>query len=147
MKTTKPYFFSKNILLGASTLMLLLSLASCAKKVVFQTSQVVPAARGNVSINKDNNKNYGVKIKINNLAEAKRLEPSKNVYVVWMETEQSLAKNIGRINSDSNFMSSKLKASFETVTAAKPSKIFITAEDDADAQYPGGQIVLETNGF
>lgn len=81
------------------------------------------------------------------MAEVKRLEPSRNVYVVWMETDESQIKNIGRIKSDSNFMSSKLKADFETVTAFKPSKIFITAEDNPDAQSPGSQLVLETNKF
>ncbi|HRA73541.1 MAG TPA: hypothetical protein PLB11_12065, partial [Flavobacterium sp.] len=85
--------------------------------------------------------------KINNLAEVKRLEPSKNTYVVWMETDESLIKNIGQIKSDTKFISSKLKASFETVTAFKPEKIFITAEENADVQTPGNFIVLETNKF
>jgi hypothetical protein len=45
-----------------------------------------------------------------------------------METEDSEVKNIGNKKSDSKFLSSKLKASFETVTPLKPKKIFITAE-------------------
>lgn len=147
MKTTKFNFFSKNFLLGASAILLLFSVTSCAKKIVFQNSTVVPAARGQVTVNKDNNKNYVVKIKINGLAEVNRLEPSRNAYVVWMETEESQVKNIGRIKSDSKFLSSKLKADFETVTAFKPVKIFITAEDNPDAKYPGYQLVLETNKF
>jgi len=125
----------------------LLSFTSCAKKITFQNSSVVPAAQGQVTVNKDDNKNYVVKIKINNLAEVKRLEPSKNTYVVWMETDESLIKNIGQIKSDTKFISSKLKASFETVTAFKPEKIFITAEENADVQTPGNFIVLETNKF
>ncbi|WP_269240221.1 hypothetical protein [Flavobacterium limnophilum] len=147
MKTTKFNFLSKNILLGTLVALLLLSFTSCAKKITFQTSTVVPAARGQVTVNKDNNKNYVVKIKIDDLAEVSRLEPSRNAYVVWMETDESQVKNIGRIKSDTKFMSSKLKADFETVTAFKPVKIFITAEDNADAQYPGSQLVLETNRF
>lgn len=147
MKTLKFNFLSRNILLGASVALLLLSLTSCAKKITFQNSTVVPAARGKVTVDKDNNKNYVVKIKIDNLAEVSRLEPSRKSYVVWMETDESLVKNIGQIKSDNQFISSKLKASFETVTAFKPTKIFITAEDNADAQYPGSQLVLETNKF
>ena len=147
MKTTKLNFFSRNLLLGASMVMLLLSFASCAKKIAFQNSSVVPAARGQVTIKKDNNKNYAVKIKIDNLAEVKRLESSKNMYIVWMETDDSPAKNMGQIKSDNQFISSKLKASFETVTAFKPTKIFITAEDNADSQSPSNQVVLETNRF
>jgi len=64
-----------------------------------------------------------------------------------METEESEIKNIGQIKSDTKFISSKLKASFETVTAFKPSKIFITAEDNADAPSPGSQLILETRRF
>jgi hypothetical protein len=147
MKNTKINFFSKNALLSIFAVLLFLSLVSCATKITFQTSSVVPAARGQVNIQKDTNENYVVKVKIDNLAEVKRLEPSKNVYVIWMETDDSLVKNIGQIKSDTKFMSSKLKATFETVTAFKPSKIFITAEDNADTKYPGSQFVLETNKF
>jgi hypothetical protein len=147
MKTLKLNFFSRNLLLGAFVVILLLSFTSCAKKIAFQNSAVVPAAQGKVTVNKDSNKNYVVKIKIDNLAEVSRLESSKKTYVVWMETDESLYKNIGQIKSDSKFISSKLKASFETVTAFKPKKIFITAEDNADVQYPGNMIVLETNKF
>jgi hypothetical protein len=146
MKTTKFNFLSKTILLIASAV-LLLSFGSCAKKIAFQTSTVVPAARGKVTVDKDNNKNYVVKIKMYGLAEVSRLESSKNAYVVWMETDESQVKNIGQIKSDTKFMSSKLKATFETVSAFKPSKIFITAEDNADVQYPGSYLVLETNRF
>jgi hypothetical protein len=147
MEKTKINFLSKSILLGASAALLLLSFTSCAKKITFQTSTIVPAARGQVTVNKDNNKNYVVKIKIDNLAEVNRLEPSRNAYVVWMETDELQVKNIGRIKSDSKFMSSKLKADFKTVTAFKPAKIFITAEDNTDTQSPGSQLILETNRF
>jgi hypothetical protein len=63
-----------------------------------------------------------------------------------METDQQPAKNIGQINSSSGMLSSRLKASFETVSSTKPSKIFITAEDDVSAQYPG-QVILTTDNF
>jgi hypothetical protein len=63
-------------------------------------------------------------------------------YVVWMLTDQGIMKNIGRVNS-----SNKLKVSFETVSSFKPIKIFITAEDDEDVQYPGQQVVLSTDKF
>jgi hypothetical protein len=137
----------KKIFLGALAIIMLLSFTSCGKNIAFQNSSIVPAAEGKVSVKKDSNKNYSIGIKISNLAEVSRLQPSKNVYVVWMETEESLVKNIGQIKSDTGFMSSKLKASFETVTSFEPSKIFITAEDNADVQYPGMQLILTTNRF
>jgi hypothetical protein len=137
----------KKIFLGALAVIMLLTFTSCGKNIAFQNSSIVPAAEGKVSVKKDSNKNYSIGIKISNLAEVSRLQPSKNVYVVWMETEESLVKNIGQIKSDTGFMSSKLKASFETVTSFEPSKIFITAEDNADVQYPGMQLILTTNRF
>lgn len=137
----------KKLFVGAIALVMLLSFTSCGKNIAFQNSSAVPAAQGKVSVNKDSNKNHSIKIEITNLAEVSRLQPAKNVYVVWMETEDSVVKNIGQIKSDTGFMSSKLKARFETVTSFEPSKIFITAEDNADVQYPGMQLILTTNRF
>lgn len=137
----------KKLFTGFLALIMLLSFTSCGKNIAFQNSSVVPAAEGKVSVKKDSNKNYSIGIKISNLAEVNRLQPSKNVYVVWMETENSVVKNIGQIKSDTGFMSSKLKATFETVTSFEPSKIFITAEDNADVKYPGMQLILTTNRF
>jgi hypothetical protein len=140
-------FFSKYLLLSASAAFLLLSFTSYVKKIKFLTSSVVPAALGYVTIKKDKNENYVIKIKIEELAEVKKLEPSKNRYIVWMETEELMVKNMGQIISDTQCISSKLKAAFETVTSFKPTKIFITAEDNTNIEYPKNQFVLETNRF
>ena len=63
-----------------------------------------------------------------------------------MVSEQEMAKNIGQINSKMG-MAKNLKASFETVSALKPNKIFITAEDDASVASPTGQTVILTDSF
>lgn len=137
----------KKLFVGGLAIVMLISISSCGKNIAFQNSIVVPAAKGSVKITKDSNKNYLIKIKISDLAEVNRLQPSKNVYVVWMETDGAIMRNIGQIKSDSAFLSSKLRATFETVTAYKPSKVFITAEDDGDVQFPGMQMILSTNQF
>ena len=137
----------KKIFLNALAFIVFLLFASCSKNIAFQNSSIVPAAQGKVSVKKDSNKNNAIKIEITNLAEVTRLQPSKNVYVVWMETKDSVVKNIGQIKSETGFMSSKLKANFETVTSFALVKIFITAEDNADVQYPGMKLVLTTNKF
>ena len=137
----------KRMLLTMLTIISVASFTGCSQKIAFQNSTVVPAAQGKVTIKKDSNKNYAIKIKISNLAEVQRLQPAKNVYVVWIETEENNIKNIGRIKSDSGFLSSKLKATFETVTSFKPTKVFITGEDNQDVSYPGYQMVLTTNKF
>jgi hypothetical protein len=147
MKNTKQIFTVKNISLFTVMVVIFLSLNSCAKKISFQTSPVVPAARGTVKVKKDDNKNYSIKINLLNLAEAKRLPTSEKTYVVWMESNQQAVKNLGQLNSGRSMLSKKLKASFETVSAVKPTKIFITAEDNSSVQYPGNELILTTNGF
>ena len=126
---------------------ILFSLNSCAKKTAFLTSAIVPAARGDVKVNKDKNMNYVIQVNISELAEVSRLSPPKQSYVIWLVTDEGVTKNIGKINSKMSGMSKQLNASFETVSAFKPSKIFVTAEDDADTQFPNSQIILSTDKF
>jgi len=123
------------------------SLQSCARKITFLPSSETPAAMGKVKIKKDNNHNYNISINIEHLAPSKRLQPPANTYVVWIITEQNETKNMGQINSSTSFLSSKLKASFNAVSPTKPVKVFITAEDNGAAFYPGGRVVLTTNNF
>jgi hypothetical protein len=137
----------RNILLAGLITSIICLFTSCAKKAMFQTSTVVPAARGFVKVSKDNNKNYVIKIQLTDLAEVNRLTPPKKTYVIWLVTEEDITRNIGQIKSASSMLSSKLKASFETVSSDKPTKIFITAEDDGNVQFYGSQIVLTTNKF
>lgn len=137
----------RNIYFTIAGVMILLGFNACSKKISFQQSEVVPAARGTVNVKEDDNGNYHIKITITGLAEPDRLQPSKNTYVVWVQTENDGAKNIGQIDSSTGFLSSKLKASFEGISPFKPIKIFITGEDDAHSQYPGRLVVLATNNF
>lgn len=136
---------TKNIILTAATVLVMFVFSSCATKAIFLTSAVVPAAEGFVTIKGDGNKNYSITIKTTNLADSQKLTPPKNVYVVWMLTNNSSTKNIGQIISSSSALSSKLKGSFETVSSFKPSKIFITAENEANIQYPYSEVVLTTD--
>lgn len=138
---------SKRILLVALTTVMIFSFSSCATKAKFANSSVVPAARGDVKVKKDKNKNYIIKVEIINLAEVDRLQPARNAYVVWLVSDKDVTRNLGKINSSSGTFSSKLKASFETVSSDKPTKIFITAEDDAAITYPSTQIILATERF
>ena len=137
---------SKTPILSILTALFLLSCTSCAKKIAFLVSPVVPAARGDVQVKKDNNKNYVIHVNIMDLAEVERLSPPKKSYVVWMVSEQEIAKNIGQINSKMS-VAKNLKASFQTVSATKPNKIFLTAEDDPKVSFPSGQTVLSTDSF
>jgi len=130
-----------------ATVLMILPLTACAQKVKFLTSTVVPAAQGSVKVKKDSNKNYQIKIHIDNLAEPNRLTPPKSAYVIWLVTDEKVTQNIGKIKTSTNFLSKKLTATFESVTVVKPTKIFITAEVDASVTYPVSEVILETNYF
>ncbi|MFY8069218.1 MAG: hypothetical protein ACOVMG_03895 [Flavobacterium sp.] len=127
--------------------MIAISISSCSKKIAFLNSSVVPAARGDVQVHKDKNMNYVINVHISELAEVSRLSPPRQFYIIWMVTDQDITKNIGKLNSKMGGISQQLNASFETVSAFKPNKIFITAEDDASVQFPNSQIILSTDSF
>jgi hypothetical protein len=144
---TKILGLPGNLLLLLFILMLLLSFGSCSSKVAFQQSSVVPAAEGTVSVKDDKNNNYTIKISVDNLAAPERLQPPRELYIVWIETGNNTAANAGQIITSSGAFSAKLSASFETVSNAKPTRVFITAEDNPDTQYPGNQVVLSASNF
>ncbi len=131
---------------AAFLVLLIFCFDSCSKKVIFPTSSIVPAAVGNVKIKKDHNKNFAIRVNIQNLPEPKRLNPPRNYYVVWSETRNNV-KNLGRIVTSSGFLSSKMKASLNAISPTRPHRIFITAENDEYARYPGNMVVLDTGDF
>jgi hypothetical protein len=134
------------LLMGISALVVIM-LSSCATKVPFQYSAEAPAARGTVKVKKDGNNNYTINVDLTNLSEANRLVAPKTAYVVWMEGNGDRPKNLGKIESNSSMMSKTLKASFETVSSVKPTKIFITSEEDGNTTYPSNSVILTTNNF
>ncbi len=134
-----------SIYFTAGILLLALLFQSCATKYVFNNSFVVPAAEGSVKVSMDKNHNYKVVLAVKRLADPKRLNPSKELYVVWMETEQNGINNIGQLKTSSSLLSSELRSSLKTESPSKPLTFFITAENNAEIQYPEGQEVLRTN--
>lgn len=137
MKTIQFTVNLKKLTISFLLLTLTMFLFSCAKKIEFENSKIAPAARGSVSINKDNNNNYQISLQVSYLTEPSRLTPPMNCYIVWLETENSRAKTIGQIVGTKD-----LNIRFKTVSAGKPTRIFITAEKEADANYPSNMIIL-----
>lgn len=115
-------------------------LSSCTPKMTFVTSTIVPAATGEVNVKKDKNKNYVINLTVQNLAEPNNLNPSKNTYLVWMESTENSAKKLGQIMPNGK----SLKATLTTSVINDPKAVFITAEDNAEVQYPAGQVILTT---
>lgn len=146
MKTEKKIQIPKNFLLFITVTMIILSASSCAQKRMFSSSSVVPAATGSVKIKQDDNDNYKIDIEIVDLASADMLQPPRETYVVWMDSEENMTRNIGQLKSSTSVFSNRLKASMETVTTTKPRRIFITAENDPNVRNPNSEVVL-TTGF
>lgn len=117
---------------------------SCSPKMNFAVSPVVPAAKGTVKVKKDNNGNYIITVDVINLADSRNLTPPRDVYVVWMEGDGLQVKNIGQIKPSSGLFSKAQKASMKASAPVKPTRIFITAEHDAQVRYPDRRIVLIT---
>jgi len=115
---------------------------SCSNKTLFLQSSVLPAAEGYVEVSRDKSENYIIKIDLKNFAGAERLDPSNLTYVVWMVTSSDATVNIGRISTNNS-----LNASFETLSSFRPAKIFITAEEQENARYPGSMVILTTDRF
>mgnify|MGYP005848488377 CR=1 FL=1 len=147
MKTQKTKRLTKNIFLGILMASVIFIFTSCEKKVKFLNSSVVPAAKGTVKVKQDNNKNYVVKVKIIDLAEVERLQPEKQTYVVWMETDSGNKENLGQLKSSRSFFSKQKTASLETVSSYKPVRIFVTAEHAIDVQHPDRIVYLTTEKF
>lgn len=147
MVVSSKYKIFITIVFTIIILLIVIFLSSRSSKVNFLHSTVVPAAEGYVKVKKDNNSNYDIKVSIENLAQPDRLQPAKNLYVVWMESEDNGIKNLGQVNSSSSLLSDKLKGSFETVSTNKPTRIFITGETEAGLMSPGNLVVLSTKTF
>ena len=144
MKTSFFKSDTSNVLLLFSMLCIVIVFASCARKMTFAASRVAPAAEGHVKIKKDKNNNYSINLKVKNLADPRRLTPSRRTYIVWMETQRDGTRNIGNLRTSSAFLSKTLKSSLSTVTPYKPTGFFITAENSESPTYPNGEVVIRT---
>ena len=121
---------------------IVIGLTSCTRRIYFVTSSVVPAAKGSITVKNDKYNNYIVQMTKTNLAAIERLQPASNRYVVWFESDLGISRNVGKVVS-----SDILNVSFETVSSFKPTKVFITAEEDEQTLYPGSMVVLTTARF
>ena len=125
---------------------ILIALTSCGKKITFLPSTVMPTAKGYVKIKGEKNDNYGVKLLVTDIVKSKDLQPGKKTYVVWVETNENRAHNLGKLESSKGIFSKTRKAKLTSLTAAKPVRVYITAEENSTPQFPS-EIVLTTELF
>ena len=124
----------------------LIALTSCAKKISFLPSTIIPTAKGYVKIKREKNDNYVLKLQVRDIVKSKDLQPSKKTYVVWVETMENRAHHLGKLESSKGLFSGTRKGKLESVTAAKPVRVFVTAEENSMPQFPS-EIVLTTKLF
>ncbi len=120
--------------------------SACARKTVFEKSIVVPSASGKVKVKKDNNNNYSIDVDVKDLTPPENLTPPQKAYIVWNETSSGVF-NIGQLNTSRSLLARGYKASINAVSANKPNRVFITAEDNTNTLYPGPLVVLTTPNF
>ncbi|MGZ8558745.1 MAG: hypothetical protein ACXWWC_10440 [Chitinophagaceae bacterium] len=98
MYSLQLLIFNKiNILLPVIALTIMLG--SCARKMSFSSSSIVPAARGTVKLKTDKNNNHSIDVDVLHLAPPDRLTPARKVYVVWIVTENNGTQNVGQLKS------------------------------------------------
>ena len=99
-----------------------------------------PGARGTVQVKNGDNSNTILDVKVHALANPSTLTPAENVYVVWIEPPGQSPQNLGQIT-----VNQKEDGELHTVTASQRFHIFITAEQNANAQMPQGPRILSAD--
>jgi hypothetical protein len=147
MKTKQLYQMKRNFLSGILMFAMMFLIVSCSTSESFLNSSVVPGATGDVKVKRDKNQNYVINLEVADLATVDKLQTSKQMYVVWMETERGNFENLGQMQTSTGFMKKQRTASLETVSSFKPVRFFITAENEKNARYPDRETILTTDTF
>lgn len=133
----------KNKIILPISLFLITLLTSCATKVDFPVSKITPGADVSATLKKDANENYSIDLKAENLTSPDRLDPPKEMYVVWVETNRG-TKNLGKLRMSSGILSSTKKGALSTTVAFEPKRIIITAEDSSTNNQPGTFVIISS---
>lgn len=107
-----------------------------------QGTDLAPAAQGIVKLDKTDNNNTSVDLKVKHLAPPKRIASDANLYVVWLQPtmgDTQRLQNMGALKVDKD-----LNGEFKTVVPHRHFKLFITAENSAMVSNPSGERILET---
>ena len=119
---------------------------SCATQVEFPVSKVSPGADITAKFKQDKNDNYSIDLEAKNLTTPDRLDPPKEMYVVWIETARG-TKNLGKLTMSSGLFSSKRTGSLSTTSAFKPQRFLITAENSSTNNEPGTFVIVTSKDF
>ena len=106
----------------------------------FPVSNTVLATDITATKKKDKNNNYLIEGTAKNLLDAKRLDPSKNNYSVWIVAENGSTKNIEQL-TNKNSKTSTLK----TLTPFNVDEIFISTKNQGDLNEPAETEISRTS--
>lgn len=127
----------KRALLITSVALLSLTPFGHSKEFPLTASATVPAAKGKVNVDKDQNGNVKVKLEVQHLAKPSTLTPAETNYVVWIQARGKEPENEGRLT-----VNDKLEGKLETTTPYEAFEIFVTAEGNPNVTSPEGGEVL-----
>ena len=114
---------------------------SSGKLYHMKGSNSVPAASGTVKAKKNNdNGNTRLNIKVHNLAKPSSLNPSENVYVVWIRTNDGTTQKKGAIRLNNN-----LDGQLKVATVSKSFDVLVTGEQSTSVTEPTGPEVLQAH--
>ncbi|MBC7000319.1 hypothetical protein [Cytophaga sp. FL35] len=102
-------------------------------------SQLTPAADIRIKQKSEDNGNVEIFLTAKHLAEPSRLSTDSEIYVVWIQTEDGITKNLGMLDVDG-----RGEANLRAVTPYKPAKLFITSEKNGEELHPRGKVVTSS---
>ena len=96
-------------------------------------SPEIPAAEGQVRLNRTKNGNVEIKLKVKHLAPAARITPGASVFVVWARglAPGAEAQNLGALKVDK-----KLNGKLTALTSMSSFDLFITCEQSQTVRVP-----------
>jgi hypothetical protein len=144
MEHTASSQFLSRILFRAVAPVLVLGATACmsstsARGTPLEVAKSSPAAEGQVAVERTNEGNMNLDIKVEHMAPPNRLVPGASTYVAWAQQPEGKGQpqNLGALNLGSD-RSGQLK----TTTGARNLKIMLTPEMSAAAKTPTGKPVM-----
>ena len=119
------------IVLGVYLILFGITSVANASDVRLTADPSVPAAAGKAHLSKEKNGNLKLKIEVHHLAKPSALTPAKQGYVVWMQPRGKDPQVLGVLK-----VNDKLEGTLETTVSNEDFDVFITAEDNPNAQVP-----------
>lgn len=129
---------SRYLVSAAALLLFVWPFGSGGKSYALHASPLAAGATATVKLGRDRNGNTTVDIRVKHLAHPTQLTPAYMEYVVWIEPNGRPAENRGLLRVNAH-----LRARFQTLTPYRDFRILITAENNAQAAQPSGEVVLQ----